>query len=62
MEMIAERSHRGEHRRGRIVRGDPYQAGRGADTPTTDSGEMEDDGMGGCKLLPYDLPSPSPFL
>lgn len=62
MEMIAERHHRGgEHRRGRIVRGDPYQARTGTDTPTTDSGEMEDDGMGGCKLLPYDLPSPSPF-
>ncbi|KAK1140789.1 carnitine O-acetyltransferase yat1 [Aspergillus melleus] len=46
MEMITERSP-GEHRRGRIVRGDPLQATRGTETPTTDSGELEDDGMGG---------------
>lgn len=57
MESITERPQRTEqhHRRGRIVRGDPYQANRGADTPTTDSGEMEDDGMGGCKFLPLSL-------
>ncbi|PYI08685.1 carnitine acetyl transferase [Aspergillus sclerotiicarbonarius CBS 121057] len=46
MEMIAERLQ-GDHRRGRIVRGDPGQLNRGAETPTTDSGELEDDGMGG---------------
>ncbi|GLA51521.1 hypothetical protein AnigIFM63604_008123 [Aspergillus niger] len=46
MEMIAERLQ-GDHRRGRIVRGDPGQLHRGAETPTTDSGELEDDGMGG---------------
>ncbi|KAI9923609.1 hypothetical protein MW887_008531 [Aspergillus wentii] len=44
MEQIADRLQR-DHRRGRIVRGDPGH--RGADTPTTDSGEIEDDGMGG---------------
>ncbi|EAU39078.1 hypothetical protein ATEG_00432 [Aspergillus terreus NIH2624] len=45
MEMMTER-FQGEHRRGRIVRGDG-QIARGAETPTTDSGELEDDGMGG---------------
>ena len=52
MEMIAERSSHSEHRRGRLVRGDPNQANRGSETPTTDGGEIEDDGMGGCKLFP----------
>ncbi|KAF3398358.1 putative mitochondrial carnitine O-acetyltransferase [Penicillium rolfsii] len=44
-EMMAERLQADTNRRGRVVRGD----NRGADTPTTttDSGEMEDDGMGG---------------
>lgn len=38
-------------RRGRVVRGD----NRGAETPTTmtDSGEMEDDGMGGCEYFSF---------
>lgn len=54
MEIIAERNLHSEHRRGRLVRGDPYVRD-GTITPTTDSGELEDDGMGGCKL-------PSPFL
>lgn len=57
MEMIAERSSHSEHRRGRLVRGDPNQANRGSETPTTDGGEIEDDGMGGCKLFPFSLPS-----
>lgn len=51
MEMMTERPPRTEHRRGRIVRGDPSQGNRGTDTPTTDSGELEDDGMGGCKFF-----------
>jgi carnitine O-acetyltransferase len=44
-EMLAERVQADNNRRGRVVRGD----NRGADTPTTttDSGELEDDGMGG---------------
>lgn len=46
MELISER---GEHRRGRLIRQDPNHV-RGTETPTTDSGEVEDDGMGGCKL------------
>ncbi|PGH01626.1 hypothetical protein AJ79_07874 [Helicocarpus griseus UAMH5409] len=33
--------------KGRIVRADPQLVARGTDTPTTDSGEVEDDGMGG---------------
>ncbi|KAL4809399.1 Choline/Carnitine o-acyltransferase-domain-containing protein [Aspergillus unguis] len=48
MEMIAERVQR-DQRRGRIVKTGPG-AGilrSGTETPTTDSGEMEDDGMGG---------------
>lgn len=46
-EMLAERLQADTNRRGRVVRGD----NRGADTPTTttDSGEIEDDGMGGCE-------------
>lgn len=51
-EMLAERLQADNNRRGRVVRGD----NRGADTPTTttDSGEIEDDGMGGCEycLIP----------
>jgi carnitine O-acetyltransferase len=44
-EMLAEGLQADTNRRGRVVRGD----NRGADTPTTttDSGEIEDDGMGG---------------
>ncbi|KAJ5640883.1 hypothetical protein N7528_000508 [Penicillium herquei] len=44
-EALAERLQYDSQRRGRIVRGDT----RGTETPntTTDSGEMEDDGMGG---------------
>ncbi|KAJ5682272.1 hypothetical protein N7462_005437 [Penicillium macrosclerotiorum] len=44
-EMLAERLQMDSQRRGRIVRSDT----RGTDTPntTTDSGEIEDDGMGG---------------
>ncbi|CRG89758.1 carnitine O-acetyltransferase [Talaromyces islandicus] len=46
MEMLSERL---ENRRGRLIRQDTSHHGRvaGADTPTTDSGEVEDDGMGG---------------
>ena len=47
MEFISDRVQR-DHRRGRVVRGD-RPARPGAETPTTDSGEIEDDGMGGCK-------------
>lgn len=47
MEMLAERLQ-ADHRRGRIVRG---ESNRGSETPTTDSGEIEDDGMGGCKFF-----------
>ncbi|KAF9885086.1 hypothetical protein FE257_000726 [Aspergillus nanangensis] len=49
MEMIAERGFHGEHhRRGRIVRNDLGNfIPRGAETPTTDGGDLEDDGMGG---------------
>jgi carnitine O-acetyltransferase len=49
MEMIAERVQR-DQRRGRIVRTDTGHLRGGTETPTTDSGEMDDDGMGGCKL------------
>lgn len=47
-EAIAERLQ-SDQRRGRIVRGE----NRGAETPTTttDSGELDDDGMGGCKFF-----------
>lgn len=48
MEYIADRVPR-DHRRGRVLRGD-RPVNRGAETPTTDSGEIEDDGMGGCKF------------
>ncbi|EAW07599.1 choline/carnitine O-acyltransferase [Aspergillus clavatus NRRL 1] len=44
-EMLAEQFHN-EHRRGRIVRGDTGSI-RGTETPTTYSGDLEDDGMGG---------------
>ncbi|KAK2781019.1 hypothetical protein FQN53_000872 [Emmonsiellopsis sp. PD_33] len=33
--------------KGRVIRADPQLVARGSDTPTTDSGEMDDDGMGG---------------
>ncbi|KAM0094482.1 carnitine O-acetyltransferase yat1 [Aspergillus fumigatus] len=46
MEMVAER-FQNDHRRGRLVRGDSGLVRRGTDTPTTDSGDIEDDGMGG---------------
>lgn len=46
LEMMSERS---QHRRGRLIRGDAVHA-RGTETPTTDSGELDDDGMGGCKF------------
>jgi carnitine O-acetyltransferase len=49
MEMIAERVQR-DQRRGRIVRTDTGHLRGGTETPTTDSGEMDDDGMGGCKF------------
>ncbi|KKK23282.1 hypothetical protein P175DRAFT_0432966 [Aspergillus ochraceoroseus IBT 24754] len=45
MDMIAERFQR-DPRRGRIVRSDTGHI-RGMETPTTDSGELDDDGMGG---------------
>jgi carnitine O-acetyltransferase len=55
-EMLAEGLQADTNRRGRVVRGD----NRGADTPTTttDSGEIEDDGMGGCEyyLFSRDIP------
>ncbi|KAH8698351.1 acyltransferase ChoActase/COT/CPT [Talaromyces proteolyticus] len=45
MEMLSERL---ENRRGRLIRQDTSHLGRGGtETPTTDSGEVEDDGMGG---------------
>lgn len=47
MEFIGERVQR-DPRRGRVLFGDR----RGTETPTTDSGEIEDDGMGGCKFFP----------
>jgi carnitine O-acetyltransferase len=37
--------------RGRIIKGDPHLLGRGAETPTTDGGDVDDDGMGGCTSL-----------
>jgi carnitine O-acetyltransferase len=50
MEQMSEK----EHRRGRLIRQDvPLGHGqglRGTETPTTDSGDVEDDGMGGCEL------------
>lgn len=48
-EDLAERLQVDSQRRGRIVRGD-Y---RGAETPTsiTDSGDLEDDGLGGCEYF-----------
>ncbi|CBF88236.1 carnitine O-acetyltransferase facC [Aspergillus nidulans FGSC A4] len=46
MEMIAERVQR-DQRRGRIVRTDAGHLRAGTETPTTDSGDMDDDGMGG---------------
>lgn len=51
MEILSERL---ENRRGRLIRQDTltsHGARGGEDTPTTDSGEVEDDGMGGCKLF-----------
>jgi carnitine O-acetyltransferase len=47
MELLSERL---ENRRGRLIRQD-ISHGRGTETPTTDSGEVEDDGMGGCKFI-----------
>lgn len=57
-EVMSERLHPDINRRGRVLRGD----GRGGfETPatTTDSAEIEDDGMGGCKcgiffLFPFE--------
>lgn len=48
-EALAERMQFDSQRRGRVVRGDA----RGAETPTstTDSGELDDDGMGGCECF-----------
>ncbi|KAL2828406.1 Choline/Carnitine o-acyltransferase-domain-containing protein [Aspergillus cavernicola] len=46
MEMIGERAQR-DQRRGRIVRTDTGHLRGGTDTPTTDSGDIYDDGMGG---------------
>ncbi|KAL5342350.1 Choline/Carnitine o-acyltransferase-domain-containing protein [Aspergillus crustosus] len=46
MEMITERVQR-DQRRGRIVRTDTGHLRGGTETPTTDSGEIDDDGMGG---------------
>ena len=45
MERVSEK---GDHRRGRLIRTDTGHGHRRADTPTTDSGEADDDGMGGC--------------
>ena len=49
-EILTERFHADHNHLGRIV-----SQQRGTETPTTDSGEIEDDGMGGCKffLPPY---------
>lgn len=54
MEMLSERL---ENRRGRLIRQDTSHRGavHGAETPTTDSGEVEDDGMGGCIFFPLPL-------
>lgn len=45
MERLGDR----RERRGRVVGGDRTVR---SETPTTDSGELDDDGLGGCKLLP----------
>ncbi|KAL3708025.1 carnitine O-acetyltransferase yat1 [Talaromyces marneffei ATCC 18224] len=44
MEILSERL---ENRRGRLIRQDVSHGRGGTETPTTDSGEVEDDGMGG---------------
>ena len=37
--------------RGRIIKAETSKANAaGMETPTTDAGEVEDDGLGGCKL------------
>lgn len=45
MEILSERL---ENRRGRLIRQDTSHGRGGTETPTTDSGDVEDDGMGGC--------------
>ena len=47
-EALAERLQGESLRRGRIVR--PGAGGADTPTTTTDSAEIEDDGMGGCEL------------
>lgn len=44
MEILSERL---ENRRGRLIRQDTSHGRGGTETPTTDSGDVEDDGMGG---------------
>ena len=48
---VEDRPHLdGRHKsRGRMVKTDAPKAGSGFQTPTTDSGEVEDEGLGGCK-------------
>ncbi|KAL2865366.1 choline/carnitine O-acyltransferase [Aspergillus lucknowensis] len=46
MEMLAERVQR-DQRKGRVVRTETGHLRGGTETPTTDSGELDDDGMGG---------------
>jgi carnitine O-acetyltransferase len=42
--------------RGRVIKADTNrQDGAGIQTPTTDAGEIEDDGLGGCEYLPISL-------
>lgn len=48
-EAIAERLQTDSQRRGRIVRSDARGTGAETPTSTTDSGDMDDDGMGGCE-------------
>jgi carnitine O-acetyltransferase len=48
MEILSERL---ENKRGRLIRQDTSHVRGGTETPTTDSGEVEDDGMGGCKFI-----------
>lgn len=50
MEILSERL---ENRRGRLIRQDTSHGRGGTETPTTDSGDVEDDGMGGCMFPPF---------
>lgn len=41
--------YQGEQRRGRLIRHEPPHTLRGSENPTDDCGDVEDDGLGGCK-------------